>query len=405
MIQYYETDWEFILRLASRENAFVIPSPHTPCASAQIGLAKDDEIKKIVDCDYSWCLEKDRSQDSFYTRSNYAFYEIVSYEPLNVGDYVLFHNKKLYIYSVQAVLKHGILEFICRLCARAAFYPKLIYNAKFKGISLIGKVIGRHAEKLKLHLNIDETQDTGTAYEYMWLPETGNILYCMPEMETIVSLYMQSEDEQSAISINSVRLNGAFCPQTQDPNTRYLTTDHEKSVMLAPQSMEFTSISGSTSVSLDDGSGIVMNTSSQLSICAEGDLTVNGASVSMNAPQEITAVKRKLGSPSVINLCNNVDISGAYTKFQGNGKAIPSLGAKQGKFSSEMRHIEGGINKLSEYEQRMKLGFKMMELLDNSYKEESFDILDILPSIISSIPKNTEEDELSRITVGLMTTI
>ena len=44
-----------------------------------------------------------------------------------------------------------------------------------------GEVLQTKGEVLRLHLEIDDSQDVSAAYDYPWRPITGNMLYCMPE--------------------------------------------------------------------------------------------------------------------------------------------------------------------------------------------------------------------------------
>ncbi|MFQ8776468.1 MAG: hypothetical protein ACLR78_01970 [Roseburia sp.] len=82
----------------------------------------------------------------------------------------------------------------------------------------IGKDIVHRWRKCKKphHLAIDTDQNAATAYFYQWVPDTGSVMYCMPEKGTTVSLYFPDEDERNAIAVSCIRENGAKCQAMTD---------------------------------------------------------------------------------------------------------------------------------------------------------------------------------------------
>ena len=184
-----------------------------------------------------------------------------------------------------------------------------------RGLSLHGTVLKTDRELLRLHLDIDQSQDAQTAYDYTWRPETGNLMYLMPEAGTRVSLYMQDEDEFSAICKNSDRTNGEQFPEAQNPDDRYLTTAHGKRMFWMPGEAGFTSLSVNSSVKLDDAVGAIIKSSGTLLLQADGEVIVAGNRVNLSAPKEVTVVRRKVGTPTVLNASYNFDIVGNIGGF------------------------------------------------------------------------------------------
>ena len=94
-----------------------------------------------------------------------------------------------------------------------------------KGVVIEGEVLQTKGEVLRLHLEIDDSQDVSAAYDYPWRPITGNMLYCMPEKGTRAALYFDKDNEENAKAIYNLRENGEQCPELADPVDRYFTTD------------------------------------------------------------------------------------------------------------------------------------------------------------------------------------
>lgn len=106
-------------------------------------------------------------------------------------------------------------------------------------MTLLGEVLETSRETLKLKLDIDEGWNPGGPYPYTWRPETGNFMYCMPQVGTRVSLYCPNYDEKTAIAVNCVRTNGGDCGRMSDPANRSFVTEHGKEMNLYPKKMSF----------------------------------------------------------------------------------------------------------------------------------------------------------------------
>ena len=233
-----------------------------------------------------------------------------SYSLYGVGDSVKLLGQPLQVCELKYTLRHDIIYCVYRLAAPDYFKIRQRYNESMRGLSLHGTVLKTDRELLRLHLDIDQSQDTETAYDYTWRPETGNLMYLMPEVGTRASLYMQDEDEFGAISKNCDRTNGEQFPEAQNPDDRYLTTAHGKRMFWMPSEAGFTSLSVGSSVKLDDAVGAIIKNAGTLLLQADGDVTVAGSSVNLSAPKEVTVVRRKVGAPTVLNASYNFDIVG-----------------------------------------------------------------------------------------------
>ncbi len=86
-----------------------------------------------------------------------------------------------------------MFHFRYRLGKNGLFHIKQKYNEKLAGVNFIGKVLDTSKEGVKLHLDMDISQDKETAYQFEWTPLSSNIMYCMPEMDTKVRLCLHDE--------------------------------------------------------------------------------------------------------------------------------------------------------------------------------------------------------------------
>lgn len=275
----------------------------------------------------------------------------------------------------------------------------IAYNPCLKGLSLTGKVLKREKERVKIHLDIDEEQDLESAYDYPWMPEHGNLVYCMPEEGNTVRLFVAGIDERDAVGIDCVRQNGSVCEETQNTQNRWFSTAHDKKMTLQPFTMELTGKDGNAKISLTDSTGESFVSNGNILIQAGGAVVIQGTKVNMNAPGEITAIKRELGDPAVVNLCYNLDAMGKQTVFH-NLEKLPLKGVPKGGRGGGSGQSAALEEKAGEKEKREKLLFKMQELLEQEKEKTSYHLENHIVNIVSAIPQAVEQDELSRIATG-----
>lgn len=122
--------------------------------------------------------------------------------------------------------------------------------------------------------------------------------------------------------------------------------------------------------------------------------------MNLSAPGEITAIKRELGEPAVINLCYNLDAMGKQTVFHNleklSLKSVPKGGSTgENGSGSSVEETEG------QKEKREKLLFKMQELLEQEKEKNSYQLGRHIVNVISSIPQCAEQEELARVAMGM----
>ena len=403
-IQYRETDWAFLLRISSRIGAQVIPADRLDYPGIYIGFPDLGNIDQIESTAYRFGIDEGFIRRRSGYKGNYTYYEIDDYKPRRVGDLVLFRGQTLHVSSIDARLVEGVLRFSYRLAGVEYNEAQPIYNLSLRGLSLTGTVIDRQAEKLKLHLEIDEEQHVEEAYFYTWLPETGNIMYNMPPLGTRVSLHMQNADEHSAICTRNIRDNGSSNALTQNTTERYSATEHNKSFSMKPETMDLAATGTRDFTLLDDNFGCLINSEKEVLIQAKGNINISGTNVNLRAPNEVTAVRRDHILPTVLNLCHNVDTAGGKGEFYATGKYYNPRNVRRGSLTSTVSAV-GEAGEKNQREKREKLRFEMERLLRQSNQEPEYDVSDIFQTILSAIPQQIETDELARLAVGSIVTV
>lgn len=362
VIQYQETDFSFMIRLASYQNTCIYPDTTDSKPRLTYGFPKGKDKGEIFVSGYRMGM------DSFYDkktdkRESLQFYEIKCGNNYSIGDTVWLHQKKLRVCSKRGTLQNGLIYFSYILAADSGIWHEKIYHPLFPGISLKATVLQCQQEYVRLHLDIDPVQEVEKAYPFLWKPETGNMMYCMPEVGTKVYLNIAGREEGEAHAVSCIRLNGTVCPQTQNPKNRVWSNEFGKNIKLYPELLELEGSGKDTSnaiLSMSDRNGVAFLTNQTLTVKAEGGVQFRGKKVKLTSSQEFTAVKKDMLSPTVMNLNQTIDILG--------GKGIITSG-----------------------------GEKELKPLIQSKRIESYDISDIREQILSAIPQGEQEDEMSTV--------
>ena len=287
LFQYKETDYEFLKRVASYLGLQLICDTINLDNVFYFGTPSDKYYKLEEDIDYTASIDiKKYRQLSASTAdihpTDFFYYIIKSKKVMDIGATVNFKGKELYVNSYEAEYIRGDLVFTYKLCRKKGIWQEKLYNEKLKGISLEGEVLEVLGEQVKLHLNIDKTQDQSKAVWFRYAPPTGNIMYSMPIVGTSANLYFPNERNEEPIVIGCVRKNGSSCEKFSDVNNRYFATESGNNLDLLPGAINITR--PGLSATFNDGGGINLNSSSTLSLNAgyvglfAGDITIHGKS-------------------------------------------------------------------------------------------------------------------------------
>lgn len=291
LIQYYETDWEFLKRISSHLNAKIFADIQAAGIGVHVGCDSGrepheiDSLSSRIGLSEQYFLHKGRSQREF------MYYSIVSEENLPLGRTIKFASKKLIIFKKRAYLDGSRVLFTYDAGGAAFGENPIFFNRDFIGRVIKGEVLSTKNETLRIKMEIDAAQNESEAYDYEWQPESGNVMYCMPQVGTMVSLYFGDWDERAGRIINCIRTNGGDCEDMSDPNNKTLTTEYNKRLMMNEEVLVLNSnITDETAslLSLEDAGGVIVKSKSNLTVLADGLLRIEGKNIIIDTPKKIS---------------------------------------------------------------------------------------------------------------------
>ena len=314
LIQYDETDYHFLKRILSYIGTGVITRDTSAKIHFSAGVKANGNKKRIDLNKYSYSLISDLRGQAIDGMKKCLGYEIKDIDDVAVGDGVNIQGKNLMVMETEAALEGGILNCSCRVFQKESFEKKRIAADNLKGNVLTGIVLEAKQETVKMRFDIDREQENEEAYAFPWRPITGNFLYCMPERGTRAALYFGEPEEKSAEVIYSIKENGEECEEFLDYEKRYFTTKESKRLTLTSTDMGLNNMTSEGGrVVLTDGGGVNIAANNQISILADGNVTLRGKRVIFRAMKEATIVRKDILMPAVVNLCRVSDSRWDYT--------------------------------------------------------------------------------------------
>lgn len=304
LIQYQETDWEFLKRLCSHLGGSLFSDVKTGKPEFFFGMrpGKQHDAAEIEITGQGFgsryflngCYERKMPPGQAF------FLEGKTGKNWQIGDFILYNRQKYRVYRRCFHFKNGELTFTCYLGLPGAYYRKKSYCSALRGARLEGTVRKTEAESVYMQLAIDKEE--GADYAWAWTPETNNLCYCMPEIGTKATLYFPTKDEKDGQAVLSAVENQRKDRDTNTQNREFMTSC-QKRIGLYPDRMFLEGRDSAVLVSMQDDQGITLCSNTEISLAAGGNIHMGGERLAVTAPIHVTC--RTPGSN--IELCRDIN--------------------------------------------------------------------------------------------------
>lgn len=322
IVQYKETDWELIKRLASNFNAGLIPECQLDGTKYIIGMRKDGISYSLDEFNYSIKKSiqeyKEKYENGIETLNdmNLISYEITTNKMLNLCEAVNFNGKNLYVYK--AIIEICDSEFINKYVLRDEKGMKIQkrYNDKLIGLSLKGNILDTKNDVVKIKLDIDSSQNKDTAkwfpYSTVYSSEDGTGWYCMPEVGDAIRLYFPDNEEKNAYAISSVNLKSSNSKKRSDPSVKNIGTKYGKQLVMKPGAVEIIGGNNLLMRMTDDG-GIEIKSDKKIILEAQDDIEIKGkAKVSIKGDEGVDLTQNSAN----LAIKDDVKMTGGKVKIE-----------------------------------------------------------------------------------------
>ena len=325
LVQFEETDWQFLKRVISKYNQGIFVYANSN--EIKLSLGVPNQNKNITLSSLKYKVYKDIKEYDVFSKNHlkdanevdYITYDVDTYNILNLGECINFMSNSFYVYKGLYEIRDGILENRYKLRIKPGLRQKTEFNTNIIGSSIDGKIIGVQGEVVQVHLEIDASQSTSTArwfkFSTMSASSDGSGWYCMPEIGDSVKVYFPSKDEDESFAISAVSgyTQGAGEAEDRmgDPDTKYLRTKNDKEVKLTPDGIKVSCNSGQADFNLSSDGTLSITSQNNVNITASESLKIVANKSFLISAKESTSIACDKGGKLVFNSSGEIEEWGA----------------------------------------------------------------------------------------------
>ncbi len=325
IIQYEETDWDFLKRVLSLVGLALTPD------SQKAGLKLFAGVPKFPETALSYTvLEMDKDMDSYYYlkankrevhAADFTQYIISSEQLMGIFDTAAVQGQPLAVYAYQYSFEQQ--EMIGTYCLQSAkgLVVQASYPMHLIGAALMAKVVRVSKNKIQAAMEIDGAHIERAVH---WFPYStlsaspdGSGWYCMPEIGDDVRIYFPSKQEAEAIALSAVSNYDA--PQggsdrMQDPNNRYFRTKYGQELALNADSVKLSCNENKSSITILTDGTIRIQAQESVNVQAKEKITLYAENaLSIRVKDQFLMQSNQGGL--VLSEGNKIIIRGTEVKF------------------------------------------------------------------------------------------
>ena len=275
LIQYQETDWRFLKRMAPQLGLPLVPDTSYYYPRFYLGLPEGEkrELGEIISCNL--CFDGRYyavSGKCLVDREDFICYDVVTRTSLSLGDRVTYEGRELHVSQKKTELAGGEVIFTYRLAGNSYTWVPWEDNPDYTGMSFVGSIVGTQGEQVEVAFDIDKSAAGGNRYGFA--PATGNLMYCMPQKGTKTALYIGNGDEAQGIATGCIRTNGSTCEGTTIESNGGL-------VLMAKEGIRLESMTGIAMQGMSDIMALYAEGAS--SLCVNGSVDMLGRLAGISA--------------------------------------------------------------------------------------------------------------------------
>ncbi len=374
LLEYRETDWEFLKRLASHSNSVLVADPTGEKPSFSFGLADGKSYgEETSKADFSVRKKVARyrklsqCEEISYQETDAVEYTVqTEHAALEIGDQVSIQGKSLYVREVTLRLKGSVFLCYCSATTKPGISAVKACHPYISGLTLDGKVLKAINDTVKVHLSIDPSQDEGKAYPFPYATgyqaEGHTGWYVMPEVgDTVQIIFLRTpEGTESKLDKDEILI-------TAKDNVTYVRINEKTGVdVYTDKEVKVISggnitVSSGDNISMTSKNDFCIHAGKNLKVTAEDSITITNkennmkmvpaSGISMSAAKPIKVSggdtitmsskgKFTASSDNAMNLSASKDLSASA----GKKMALSASSALEESCSGSSIKMDGNIN-------------------------------------------------------------
>lgn len=294
LMQYNETDWAFIRRIASYVGVVLCPEYATGGKKIYLGYSGRRVTGNLEPDSYQVVQNfgANASADAFGGKgfAGETAYIVQTREIYDLGDTVTFQGRKLVAGRIESRLEGQELCHTYHLIPERDGLLPALYNSLLHGVALKARVLAVETTVVQVQFDEDENKDgcgrRWFDFATVYSAPDGAGWYCMPEVGDEVRVVFPDNCEGHAYVASSVHVGSAG--GRTNPDEKFWRNRHNKEIRFTPDSLTLTNNNGLT-VRLSDAEGIKICSDKDIVLKSDGEVRIKSqnAGVYMDAADKM----------------------------------------------------------------------------------------------------------------------
>ncbi len=306
MIQYEETDWEFLKRMANKTGGYLVSDAAGKGVGYTVGLPAGipreiSEEKIKIKFDREEYMRKVCNGMRSLRAADMQEFIISMREIWRMGDSVRYQGKDYFVWKIDTEYKRAECIHTYYLRTKEALRTVPSTHQDAAGCSFHAVVTDVRQDKVQIAIDQDEWRGRDGKkwflFSTIYSSEDGTGWYCMPEVGDSVRLYVPGKEEESFV-ISAVHKETDSA--RQNPDYKSWKTKNGKEILFTPGAILITNNQGMM-VEMDDKDGITIASDRDIVIEAEDNLTIASANASLLIAAEDTLQIKQGGTSMTLD--------------------------------------------------------------------------------------------------------
>ena len=324
LLQYEESDWVFLRRLASHFGTYLIADCRDTCGKVYFGIPHMNYGTELTNQDYS--LEKDYLHYSKVLMpegilpQESSQWKIKTRQFLFMGEELTINQIPAVVTELDVVLEKGEVVYRYTLSRRAGIRREKEINPRIYGMSIPATVKERSGNRVRVQFDIDKEYDPAGKF-FTYAIESSSF-YCMPEIGSRVHIYFPEHDEQSAIAVHAIG-SGSGPGGGQNPDNKRFSDPSGSAMDMTPETLCYVPDSGGSTMLYMTNAGQVSLRGFDINIKTQKGLMAGGETPPKNtfiSGAQKVVLQIGDGGDDVITMEAGTDISSAMIEHTADSR-------------------------------------------------------------------------------------
>ncbi len=313
LVQYKETDWQFLKRVFSQQYTSLGASMNQEGIRIYAGVPNlESQWEYQLEAVTKEEAQVRRFQDMGAGEPDFMDYQVLSGACQDMFASLDVEGSSLSVSALDWKLAKGRLEcrYILRSRSGIGEYP--VYPVSLVGIALEGRILEVKGNLVRVHMDMDDPYQQPDVY---WFPYAtmsaslnGSGWYYMPEPGDRVRVEFPDKYARDALVINSAsiyQVPGEGQDSMVDPAVKYLSNQAGQKMSLSPGGVAVSA--GSSGITVNNSGAVIIWGNNEILIKAEEKITMSAESIEFCGADEVKAVN-EAGTGAVLK--SNMELTG-----------------------------------------------------------------------------------------------